>query len=240
MCTFVRTFLLGTLLLLPAPSLGHQTAAAPSGHWEGTIQAPETEVKIEIDLAANDKGNLAGTYGEPAQGVKGFPLSSVALEGRSLRFVVKGGDAPATFDGLLSADGRSISGTLVQRDYSLPFTMMRTGDARIAPAPKNAAIGKELEGTWNGTLELGTKPMRLVLSVANQPDGTAVGTIVSPDGSGVEIPIAIAQKASSVTIDVTSVGAAYVGVLNTGATELAGTWRQRSSTMPLTFRRAAR
>ena len=82
--------------------------------------------------------------------------------------------------------------------------------------------------------------MRLVLKMANQPDGTATGTIVSLDGSGVEIPIAMTQKASNVTIDVASVGASYVGVLNAAGTELAGTWTQGPATLPLTFKRAAK
>jgi hypothetical protein len=157
-----------------------------------------------------------------------------------VRFLLKAGEQPSTFEGELSMGGKSISGAVAQGGYSVPFTMTRTGEATIAPAPKSAAIGKELEGTWNGTLELGTRQMRLVVKMANESDSTALGTIVSPDGSGVEIPIAITQKAANVTIDVPSVGASFVGILNVGGTELVGTWTQQSSTLPLTFRRAAK
>jgi hypothetical protein len=235
---FTRTILVAALLLAPARSVPAQTAADPSGHWEGTIQMGNTEVKIEIDLAKNGKGEMAGTFGQPAQGVKGLPLSTVAVESRSVRFVVKGGPEAATFEGRLAADGRSISGDATQGGYSIPFTLTRTGEARIAPVPKNAAIAKELEGTWNGALDLGERQMRLVLNMSNLSDGTSSGTIVSPDGSGVEIPIAMTQKASSLAIDVTSVGASFVGVLNAAGTELTGTWTQQSSTLPLTFRLA--
>ena len=79
--------------------------------------------------------------------------------------------------------------------------------------------------------------MRIVLKMANQPDGTATGTVVSADGSGVEIPIAMTQKAASLTIDVDSVGASFVGALNGAGTELAGTWTQGQASLPLTFRR---
>lgn len=237
---YTRTLLLAALLLQPAAPLVAQAPVDPSGHWEGTIQAPTEEVKIEIDLGKNNKGELAGTFGQPAQRVKGLPLSTVAVEGRSVRFVVKGGPDAATFEGAIAADGTSMSGTLAQAGYSVPFSMTRTGDARIAPAPKSPPIGTELEGTWNGTLHVAGKPMRVVLKMVNHTDGTATGTIVSPDGSGVEIPIAMTQKAASVTIDVTSVGASYVGVLNAAGTELAGTWTQGSAVLPLTFRRAAK
>lgn len=60
---------------------------------------------------------------------------------------------------------------------------------------------------------------------------------MSPDGSGVEIPVGITQKASNVTIDVPSVGVSFVGVLNAAGTELAGTWTERTSALPLTFKR---
>jgi hypothetical protein len=235
---YTRIVVLGALLLLPARSLVAQTAIDPSGHWEGAVQAPNMEVKFEIDLAKNSKGELAGTFGQPAQGVKGLPLSTVAVEGQSVRFVVRAGSEPGTFEGVLAADGKSMSGDLAQGGYSLPFSLTRTGEARMAPAPKSPPIGKELEGTWNGTLDLGERQMRIVLKMMNQPDGTATGTIVSADGSGVEIPIAMTQKAPSLTIEVPSVSASYVGVLNAAGTELVGTWTQGQAVLPLTFRLA--
>jgi hypothetical protein len=237
MRTFTRTLIVAALLLGPASSLRAQTAVDPSGHWEGTLQAPNMEVKVEIDLARNGKGELAGTFGEPSQRVKGLPLSTVVVENRSVRIVVKGGPDAATFVATLSADGKSMSGDVEQGGMSMPFSLTRTGEAQFAPAPKNAAIGKELEGTWNGTLEVGGRQERIVLKMANQPDGSATGTIVDLDGSGVELPIAMTQKTSNVTIDVASVGASYVAVLN-GGTELAGTWKQGSLELPLTFKRA--
>jgi hypothetical protein len=226
-------------LLMPPPSLLAQTSVDPSGHWEGMLQVQNMVLNVEVDLAKKTNGEMAGTFSQPAQGVKGLPLSTVAVEGRSVRFVVKGGDAPANFVATLSADGRSLSGEVSQGGYTIPFTFARTGDAKIAPAPKNAAIGKELEGSWDGTIEAGEKQIRLIVKMANQPDGTAVGTVMSPDGSGVEIPIGITQKAAAVTIDVVSVGASFAAVLNADGTELTGTWTQGSMGVPLTLRRAA-
>jgi len=231
---------IAVLLFLPAPSVFAQTTVDPSGHWEGVVKVPEKEMKIEIDLAKNGQGNLAGTFGQPTQGVKGLPLSAVAVEDRSVRFVVKGDAEPSTFTGELSADGKSISGNVVLTGYTIPFSLTRNGDARIVPVPKNPPIGKELEGVWNGTLESGEKKLRLILKMANQPGGTAAGTIVSPDGSGVEIPVAIKQQASNLTIDVPSVGISYTAVLNAAGTELAGTWKQAGGAQPLTLHRAAR
>src|SRR5262249_29180051 len=112
------------------------------------------------------------------------------------------------------------------------------GDARIAPAPKNAPIEKPLEGTWSGALDTQRGPVRLVVKMLNQPDGTAMGTIATPDEGGGEVPIAITGRASSVTIWIRSVGSSFVGVLNADNTELVGTWTERQATLPLTLRRA--
>ena len=165
-----RTLLLGVLLLTPGSLAQAQGAADPSGHWEGTLKVPQMELKVEIDLARDSQGVFAGTFGQPAQGVKGLPLSSVTVEASAVRFVVKGGPEPATFDGALSADGTSISGTVTQGGFTIPMNLSRTGDARIVPAPKSAPIAKELEGTWNGTLDVNG-----VRDAARREDGESAG-----------------------------------------------------------------
>ena len=240
MRSYTRSVSVVAMMALTIPVALSQSAADPTGHWEGSVQAPENEVKIEFDLIRNGKGDLSGTFAQPAQGVKGFPLSGVTLDDRKIRILLKAGPEPATFEGVLLADGKSISGNMSQLGYTIPFIVTRIGDARVAPVPKNGPIGKELEGTWNSTLESDGKSMRLILKMANRPDGTASGTVVSPDGSGIEIPIGIVQKARDLTIDVPSVGATYNGVLNSEGNELSGKWSQGSMVLPLTFRLAAK
>jgi hypothetical protein len=240
MGVYIRTLPLAACFLLSAVSLSAQPAVDPSGHWEGTVQVPDTPMKIEIDLAKNGNGVLAGTFGQPAQSIKGLPFSTVAVEGRTVRLVLKAGAAMSTFQGVISEDGKSMKGEVTQRGESAPFTLTRTGDARIAPPPKSPPIAKELAGTWNGTLVSPERQMRIILTMSNQADGTATGTIASPDGSGMEIPIAIAQKGSNVTVQAPSVDVTFVGVLSTDSTELAGTWTQGPSSLPLTFRLAKR
>jgi len=245
MPVLVRQVLAASLLLLPSSSLLAQTAVDPSGHWTGAIHVPpfngagSREVAIEIDLAKNDKGALSGTFTQPGQGVNGLPLSTVTVDGRSVAFELKVQSGGGMFRGTL-AGATSIAGEFVTAEggYNIPFDLTRTGDARIAPAPKSAAIGKELEGTWTGALEVAGRKERLVLKMANQPDGTAAGTILDLDGGNVEIPIAMIQTGSNVTIEVAAVGGAFMAVLN--ANELAGTWTQNALSLPLTMTRGAK
>lgn len=235
-----RLLLVAALLLVPASTMRAQTAVDPSGHWEGAIQVSGMEVRMEIDLVKNGKGELAGTFAQPDQHLTGLPLANFAVDGRSVGFQIKGG-APGerAFKGTLSADGKSISGEFASRQVgTVPFTLIRTGDAKVDATPRSAAIGKELEGTWNGTLDANGIQRRLVLTMANQPDGTAIGSILNVD-EGLELPIsAITQKASGVTLEIRGVGGAYAGALNADGTELVGTFSQGPAALPLTFRRA--
>jgi len=240
MRTFNRVLLILVSLLFSATSLLAQTAADVSGHWVGGVQARGTEIAIEFDIAKNDKGQFTGTFAQPDQGVKGLPISTITVDGRSVRFVVKANASePGVYEAQVSEDGYAISGELSLMSYVLPFNLKWTGVARIAAAPKSAPIAKELEGTWNGALELEGMKKRLVLKMSNQADGTATGSIMSPDGSGIEIPVGMTQNGSRFTLDIPSTGASFSGVLSETAVELVGTWSESSISLKLTLRRTA-
>lgn len=245
MRTVARLLIAASLLPVPARVVLAQAPVDPTGHWTGAIHVPpfngasSREVAVEIDLTTNAAGVLGGTFTQADQGVKGLPLSNVSRDGRTVSFEIKA-NGGGVFRGTQS-DATSISGEFVttQGGFNIPFDLKRTGDARIAPAPKNAPIGKELEGTWNGSIEVGGKPERLVLKMSNLPDGTSTGTIQDVDGSNVEIPIAMTQKASNLTIDLAVVSASYTAVLNAD-NELVGTWTQGPLSLPLTFKRVSK
>jgi hypothetical protein len=231
---FTRPLLIAALLLGPAPSLWAQTAVDPSGHWEGSIQIPDREITFEVDLARNGNGELSGTINSLAEHYA-VPLRAVVVDGKSVSFNARR-DQP--FKGILSADGNSMFGDATLSGYDLPFSLSRKGDARIAAPPRSAPIGKELEGTWNGALDVRGTSLRFVLRLANQPDGTATARLISLDEGELEVPLAITQEASSVGL-VDGVMGSFAGALNAEGTELAGTLTQGQAALPLTFRRAA-
>ncbi|MEP6494130.1 MAG: hypothetical protein ABJF01_15710 [bacterium] len=232
-----QCLLLAAFLCLPL-SARSQSPAIAAGHWEGAVQAGGNAVRLEFDLAKNDKGALVGTFNSPANNVAGLPLSDVAANGKSVRFVIKGADG-GVFAGLISDDGKGMSGEFTTADgvHTLPFTLTRTGEPTLARAAKNAPIAKELEGKWTGALDVEGKHVRLVLTMANHPDGGSTATILNVD-EGVEIPVtSIAQNASSLTLQVKSIGGVYAATSNGQNGELVGTWKQGSLSLPLAFRR---
>ncbi|MGH7726263.1 MAG: hypothetical protein ACREOU_12625 [Candidatus Eiseniibacteriota bacterium] len=221
-----------------------QAAPAPnaSGHWEGTIQAPDREVAIEVDMQKTREGAMKGTFGNPGQGIRGYPLSRVEADGRSIRFVLAASGG-GTFAGELAEDGQSIAGTYTteaaEGNLTLPFKLTRHGEAKMAAPPKIRRIRKELEGTWQGVLEVEGRKMRMVLNLANETDTTAAGTLANLDQGGTEIPVsAIDQMNSLVTVEVGMVSGSYTGVIDRYATRITGKWTQGTMSFPLDLTRA--
>ncbi len=188
---------------------------------------------MELDLAKQRNGEFVGTMNVPAQSIKGLPLRTVVVDGQSVSFNARR-DQP--FEGTLSADGKSMSGSYTLSGYVLPFTLTRTGDAETLEPAKSASIGKELEGTWNGTLDANGTSMHFVLTMANQADGTATARVISLDEGELEVPLVVTQKGSSVVLLDEVIPSSFAGVLNAEGTELAGTFTQGSAALPVTFR----
>ena len=116
----------------------------------------------------------------------------------SVRFQIKGRRGERAFKGTLSDDGKSISGDYSQGGYTIPFSVTRTGDARIEAAVKNAAIGKELEGVWNGTLDADREQLRAMLTLVESSRRHRDRQPGSPWMTGWKFRLrTITQKASS-------------------------------------------
>jgi hypothetical protein len=136
----------------------------------------------------------------------------------------------------LADDDKSIAGEFVNPAGTAPSVLTRTGDAQITAPLKSAAIGRELEGSWNGVLEVEGRKKRLVLKMVNQTDGTSIGTIISVDDGSIELPVTLVQNGRSLTVAVKLNGGVYAASLR-DAGELAGTYTESGMQFPLTFRR---
>jgi len=213
-----------------------QTPAGASGHWEGAIQVPAQEIKIEIDLSGT-AGKWEGTITIPAQNLKGLPLSAVAVTGETVTFAIGGIPGEPTFKGAVSKDGKTLAGDFSQGGGSVPFSVVRTGEAKIERPPKSTPVTKDVEGSWEGGVEINGKTLRLLVKLANQPDGAATGTITSVDQGGAVIPIAaVVQTDAHLKLVVPAVIGNYDGDFKDG--QLTGTWSQGPNSWPLVLKRA--
>jgi hypothetical protein len=229
-----RTLLLTLLLTTFASVAAAQSAAGPAGHWEGAIEVPGQSLAIEVDLAPKDDG-WKGTISIPAQNLKGFPLSDITVAGTAVGFAMKGVPGGPAFAGTLSADGKAIGGDFTQGGGTIRFNLEWKGEAKFEQPLKSTEITKDLEGTWEGSLQVQGTVLRLIVKLTNNAGG-ATGMLVSVDQGGAEIPISsITQTLSHLAFSITLVSASYAGDLKDG--QIVGTWTQGPASFPLVFKR---
>jgi hypothetical protein len=223
-------------LLTASASHARQAAPPPSGQWIGTLPAGPG-LEMEFNLAR--KGTeWYGTISVPQQGTKGLPLGEVTVKGQTVTLAIKGAPGDPRFSGTLSEDGKTISGTFTQGDGSLPLSLAWKGEPKFEVAQKSTPVTKDLEGTWDGALNVNGTTLRLRLNLANGAGG-ATGVLVSLDQNNAEMPITtITQDNARVKLLLAAISAAFEGELKGG--ELAGTWTQGPNSMPLVFKRAAK
>jgi hypothetical protein len=241
MKTVLRTTQVVLLLTFCPPVLMAQAPPNPSGHWEGAVQAPDREINIIVDLAKNEKGEWIGDINVPVQNLKNVPLINVTVKDNSVSFEIEGIPGKPLFEGKLSEDGKSMSGSVTVPAGVAAFQLKRTGEANVQLPPKSSPLTKEFEGAWEGTLSAGGQSFRLVTKFSKAADGTAQGTMDSLDQGASDLPLSgITIDGVSIRFDLRMVGGSYVGKLNKEAAELAGEWTQSGNTLPLTFKRPAK
>jgi autotransporter translocation and assembly factor TamB len=211
----------------------------PAGHWEGKVQSPDGEVAIMMDLDKNEKGEWIGDFDAPDRNVNNLPLAAIVLKGEALTFELSG--FPAKLDGKLSEDGQTFSGNLTFRqEMTMPFSLKKTGPAKVTLPPKSSPLTADFEGRWEGTLEAGGRSLRLVVRLEKAADGTATGAMDSVDQGANDLRLAgIIIDGLSLRFSLPMAGGSYEGKLNKATGELAGQWSQGGATLPLTLKRQA-
>ena len=94
-----------------------------SGTWRGTIDNAGTPLEMIFHIEQTDAG-VSVTLDVPAQSAENLPVRSITREGRQVRM-----QAPllgATYEGELSEDAGTISGTWEQNGAEVSLTLSRT------------------------------------------------------------------------------------------------------------------
>lgn len=115
---------LAALLLCVVVSI-HVAVSAPdiSGTWQGTLQTPGSGLRIVLKVDKNASGAWHATLYSIDQTPEPIPVSSVTLNGSTLDLTVDA--VQGSYQGTVSADGASITGTWKQGDSS-PLNFQRT------------------------------------------------------------------------------------------------------------------
>lgn len=222
-------------LCLAAPLVAQDTSTTPAGDWAGAIELPgDQQLAIQVTLTPEGDG-WSGTIDIPAQGLAGFALSNVTVDGRAVHFEMAGVPGTPTFDGELAEDGETIAGAFTQGGAELAFSLARAvaeGDAAPSGVP-----GEGVVGHWLGTLDVGAAQLRLALEVSAEDEGVRA-VLTSLDQGNTEIPVPTTTFGDGVLrFEIPAIGASFEGTLGEDGTAIDGTFAQAGQSFPLTFER---
>ncbi len=101
------------------------------------------------------------------------------------------------------------------------------------------AQSQDAVGDWQGTLNVGTTQLHVVLHIAREADGSLIATFDSVDEGPFGIPVSsVSLKNSKVKLTLDSIRASYDGKFNSDGTKIYGTWSQPGGLLDLDFKRA--
>jgi hypothetical protein len=226
------------VLYLLAVSCGVSCNAAAQerplfGQWEGAVQIPGYDLRVVIDLARQDR-KWVGSLTAPGFGVKGAPLSGIAVKQNEIEFELKGA---ASFTGHLEAVG-VITGEYKQGGNTAPFLLKRVGDAHVDFPEPSTPISKGVQGEWKGAFQLLTSTVNVTLKL---PDGgtpsAPAGELRVIDWGNAKMPITLwKQEGSHIFVLFGDSGMSYEGEFHKDTAEIAGNLRISFLELPLSFR----
>ena len=212
-----------------------------AGRWEGSIRIPEREFNLIVDLSQNTAQNWTGSIIIPGLGVKGAPLTDLAVSDAGISFTIRGALASertglAKFKGHLANAG-TLTGDFLQAGNSAPFELKKAGPPQVELPPKSTAISKELVGDWKGEYEMDGYLRHVTLTLSNQDSGAAKAELVVVGKRTTNAPIdLVTYENGFLTITSHEIGISYEGRLEKSNDAINGTFTLGPFERPLVLR----
>jgi hypothetical protein len=229
-------------ILLLASTLVSRADEIAAGRWEGTVQIPNRELVLVVDLAAgSDKGaGWRGSITIPGLGIKGAALADIAVKSDGVVFSIKSAltdqrVGPAKFNAHFVSD-RKLAGNFEQAGNSASFALEKTGPAQVEAPSHSTAIAKEIEGEWKGDYEIFGYPRKITIKMQNRGAEGATAEFVIVGRKENKLPVDhVAQEGEFLTIDSHETGLSFEG--RARKDEIQGTILQGPFEIPVTLRR---
>jgi hypothetical protein len=234
------TFLIRAVLFLTVAVVAAMAQdASLAGRYQGSLTAPNREVKMDVHLDQNaQKAWIGHITLDP--GPSELPLGDIKVTEGTVSFALGGVPNSPTFEGKWDKEAKTIKGTATGPQGQVPFEIKRTGDAKVIVPADSSTLTSDFEGRWEGSIDAGGQTLRLVLTLERDAAGKAKGTMISLDQNNAVIPVStIAINGSDLVFDVRLVSGSYKGKLNEAKTEITGDWSQMGNTMTLNMKKAA-
>jgi uncharacterized protein len=203
-----------------------------AGDWQGTLSTGSSELRLVLHITKTADGTFKGTLDSVDQGANGIPVSSISLKSSKLSLGIDA--VHGTYEGTVSADGKTISGTWSQ-GQPLPLNFERA--AAPIKTEHKPAKPSDIDGTWLGTLDTGSAKLRIVFHISNTEDGLTA-TLDSPDQSLKGMPATkVTRDGASLKIEMKQIGGTFSGKVSVDQSSIDGTWSQGGAELPLVVKR---
>jgi len=146
------------------------------GTWQGALkvpQAPNGELRIVVKISTTAADKLAADFYSIDQRTPAIPATTVAASGNSLKMTID--RLNGTYEGRMTADGKTITGTWTQQGAPAPLDLTRATPETAWTIPEPPPPPKMMDPNAKPEFEVATiKP-----SDPNQPGW---GITVNPSG----------------------------------------------------------
>jgi hypothetical protein len=209
-----------------------------SGRWEGSVQIPDHELTLVVDLAQGDNGAWTGSVILPGFNVKGTAVNDLVVKGSEVSFAfTTGRGLHATLKGNVGSDGK-LSGDFSEEGNTAPFVLTKIGPAQVEPPSRNTPITKELEGNWTGQFEVYGMPIKVSIKLSNHGNDPGAAEFIVIGRKTNTLPVSlVSQQGSFVIVESHEAGISYEGKFNSGSGEIKGFYTQATIEVPLVLRR---
>lgn len=226
----MKRFLTIAVLTFLATTCAHAQDIA--GDWQGTIKTAMGELRLVLHVSKNADGTLKASVDSPDQNAAGIAIESITLEGNKLKFA----SAPlkASYEGTLKGTD-SINGSWTQ-GQKFPLDFRKTTNPLKTvhkPAPPS-----DIDGKWEGTLDMGPSKLRIIFRLTNTEDGL-MAVMDSPDQKVTGMPsTSVSRKGPSIKIEMKQISGYFQGKIDKNMDGMSGDWNQGGSGLPLQLKRA--
>ncbi len=106
-------------------------------------------------------------------------------------------------------------------------------------ASRSAAALATMQGSWEGTMDVGPAKLRIVLNIFKTND-TYRASLDSPDQGAMGLPVPVlSARPNSIHAALPAIDSDFQAVLSADGTEMDGKWKQLNKSYPLTLKKTA-